>query len=121
MSQCPMCGNQRATLLFRQTDRLYRTTDKQFGIVRCVQCGLLLRGGKRPRGSRAALLTEHEAQLWRRTQLGLVGTERRARLLQLQGAQEIDPEEALIAADFGRGSLGSTPARCTRHLYLPPN
>ena len=41
MSQCPMCGNQRATLLFRQTDRLYRTTDKQFGIVRCVQCGLL--------------------------------------------------------------------------------
>ena len=40
MSQCPMCGCQGATLLFRQTDRLYRTTQKQFAVVRCRQCGL---------------------------------------------------------------------------------
>jgi SAM-dependent methyltransferase len=41
MSQCLMCGSDRATLLFCQTDRLYGTTDKQFGIVRCDQCGLM--------------------------------------------------------------------------------
>jgi len=36
-----MCGSDRASLLFRQTDRLYGTTDKQFGIVRCEQCRLI--------------------------------------------------------------------------------
>jgi SAM-dependent methyltransferase len=41
MSECPMCGNTRATLLFRQTDRLYRTTQTQFAVVRCGQCGLI--------------------------------------------------------------------------------
>jgi SAM-dependent methyltransferase len=35
-----MCGNDRASLLFRQTDRLYRTTRKQFAVLRCQQCGL---------------------------------------------------------------------------------
>src|SRR5580698_6100415 len=41
MSGCLMCGGDRATLLFQQTDRLYGTTDKQFGVVRCDQCGLI--------------------------------------------------------------------------------
>ncbi len=41
MSACLMCGSDRAALLFRQTDRLYGTTDKLFGVVRCEQCGLL--------------------------------------------------------------------------------
>jgi len=41
MSQCSMCGSDRATLLLRQTDRLYRTTTKEFGVVRCQQCGLI--------------------------------------------------------------------------------
>lgn len=41
MIPCPMCGGERATLLFHQTDRLYRTTDKLFGIVRCERCGLM--------------------------------------------------------------------------------
>ncbi len=41
MSQCLLCGDDRASLLFRQTDRLYATTGKQFGIVRCDQCGLI--------------------------------------------------------------------------------
>ena len=36
-----MCGCDRATLLLRQTDRLYRTTTKEFGVVRCQQCGLI--------------------------------------------------------------------------------
>lgn len=36
-----MCGNHRASLLLRQTDRLYRTTVKEFGVVRCQQCGLI--------------------------------------------------------------------------------
>jgi SAM-dependent methyltransferase len=41
MSACLMCGGDRATLLFQQTDRLYGTTDRQFGVVRCGQCGLI--------------------------------------------------------------------------------
>jgi len=36
-----MCDSDRATELFRQTDRLYRTTQKQFAVVRCHQCGLV--------------------------------------------------------------------------------
>jgi SAM-dependent methyltransferase len=36
-----MCGSDRATLLFRQTDRLYRTSEKQFDVVRCGECGLV--------------------------------------------------------------------------------
>jgi SAM-dependent methyltransferase len=36
-----MCGSARTSLLFRQTDRLYRTTEKQFRVVRCGQCGLV--------------------------------------------------------------------------------
>jgi 2-polyprenyl-3-methyl-5-hydroxy-6-metoxy-1,4-benzoquinol methylase len=40
MSTCLLCGGQSAAFLFRQTDRLYRTTRKQFAVVRCRQCGL---------------------------------------------------------------------------------
>jgi hypothetical protein len=40
MSVCLMCGGGNASLLFRQTDRLYRTTRKEFSVVRCEQCGL---------------------------------------------------------------------------------
>lgn len=40
MSACLMCGSEQASLLFRQTDRLYRTTKKVFDVVRCQQCGL---------------------------------------------------------------------------------
>jgi len=40
MSACLLCGCDGATLLFRQTDRLYRTTRKEFAVVRCRQCGL---------------------------------------------------------------------------------
>jgi SAM-dependent methyltransferase len=36
-----MCGSSKSTLLFRQTDRLYRTTKKQFGVVCCGQCKLM--------------------------------------------------------------------------------
>jgi len=36
-----MCDSDRASLLFRQTDRLYRTTRKQFAVLRCRQCGLM--------------------------------------------------------------------------------
>lgn len=53
MSPCLMCGSDRATLLFRQTDRLYGTTSKQFGIVRCGECGLM-RLDPRPEGEELA-------------------------------------------------------------------
>jgi 2-polyprenyl-3-methyl-5-hydroxy-6-metoxy-1,4-benzoquinol methylase len=41
MSACPLCGHDRASLVLRQTDRLYGTTDKLFAIVRCERCDLL--------------------------------------------------------------------------------
>ncbi|MBZ5581739.1 MAG: class I SAM-dependent methyltransferase [Acidobacteriia bacterium] len=40
MNVCPMCRSANAKLWFRQTDRLYRTTDRQFAVVRCAACGL---------------------------------------------------------------------------------
>ena len=41
MSACLMCGCGSFTALFHGSDRLYRTTTKQFSVVRCDQCGLL--------------------------------------------------------------------------------
>jgi SAM-dependent methyltransferase len=38
---CPACGSTEHTLLFRSTDRLYRTTKKQFEIVECKRCHLI--------------------------------------------------------------------------------
>jgi SAM-dependent methyltransferase len=40
MSACVVCGSEESTVLFRGPDRLYRTTDKQFVVVRCRECGL---------------------------------------------------------------------------------
>jgi SAM-dependent methyltransferase len=40
MSACVVCGCQRSMLLFRQSDRLYRTTTRSFSVVRCAGCGL---------------------------------------------------------------------------------
>jgi SAM-dependent methyltransferase len=41
MSGCLVCGSGRAARLFRASDRLYRTTAKEFDVVRCGDCGLL--------------------------------------------------------------------------------
>ncbi len=41
MSACVLCGQQQAALLFSGADRLYATTSKEFGVVRCSGCGLL--------------------------------------------------------------------------------
>jgi SAM-dependent methyltransferase len=40
MSACLLCGGDKTVLLFRQTDRLYRTTSREFAVVRCAGCGL---------------------------------------------------------------------------------
>ncbi len=41
MSACLLCGGARCEVLFRGSDRLYRTTDRIFAVVRCTDCGLL--------------------------------------------------------------------------------
>jgi SAM-dependent methyltransferase len=41
MSVCILCGDHAATPLFRSSDRLYRTTTREFDVVRCGNCGLL--------------------------------------------------------------------------------
>ncbi len=38
---CPLCGRREAEFRYRQSDRLYRTTNKEFQIVECAGCGLL--------------------------------------------------------------------------------
>jgi len=38
---CPACGSRQTRSLFRATDRLYQTTDKQFSVVECLGCGLI--------------------------------------------------------------------------------
>jgi len=40
MSACLVCGSDRFAPLFQASDRLYRTTARQFAVVRCRQCGL---------------------------------------------------------------------------------
>jgi SAM-dependent methyltransferase len=35
------CGSDRSSTLFRGSDRLYRTTSKEFSVVRCGECGLV--------------------------------------------------------------------------------
>jgi len=41
MSACLLCGSPSATALYRATDRLYRTTQRIFTVVRCGECGLM--------------------------------------------------------------------------------
>ena len=41
MSGCLLCGSARGQVLFRASDRLYRTTTEIFSVVRCGECGLL--------------------------------------------------------------------------------
>jgi len=41
MSACVVCGSDRFARMFRASDRLYRTTAKEFDVVRCGQCGLM--------------------------------------------------------------------------------
>src|ERR1019366_22131 len=40
MSACLVCGSEESTALFRGPDRLFRTTAKEFVVVRCTDCGL---------------------------------------------------------------------------------
>ena len=41
MSACLLCGSRDCSELFRASDRLYRTTDEEFAVVRCSGCGLM--------------------------------------------------------------------------------
>jgi SAM-dependent methyltransferase len=41
MSSCAVCGSDRFAQLFRASDRLYRTSAKEFDVVRCGACGLM--------------------------------------------------------------------------------
>jgi SAM-dependent methyltransferase len=38
---CLLCGSADHQPLFRASDRLYHTTDQQFSVVRCADCGLI--------------------------------------------------------------------------------
>src|SRR5262245_37142214 len=41
LGRCPRCENTALTILFLATDRLYRTTSREFQIVECAGCSLL--------------------------------------------------------------------------------
>ncbi len=41
MSACLVCGSAKLSPLFQASDRLYHTTEKEFSVVRCGQCGLV--------------------------------------------------------------------------------
>ncbi len=53
MSACILCGSSAGKILFRATDRLYRTTGKTFDLVACSGCGLI-RLSPRPTAAEAA-------------------------------------------------------------------
>jgi SAM-dependent methyltransferase len=41
MSTCLVCGSEQFATIFRGSDRLYHTTEREFSVVRCAKCGLL--------------------------------------------------------------------------------
>ena len=41
MTACVLCGSDRLAPLYRASDRLYRTTRKEFTVARCGGCGLM--------------------------------------------------------------------------------
>jgi SAM-dependent methyltransferase len=41
MSACLVCGGEQSTPLFRASDRLYGTTNREFSVVRCAHCGMI--------------------------------------------------------------------------------
>lgn len=41
MSACLVCGGVQKTPMFRASDRLYRTTAREFAVVRCAHCGMI--------------------------------------------------------------------------------
>ena len=101
----------------RRNDRRARRSPSAGGRRRPksrVKRSLFLCGGKRPGGTRAALLAKHEAHLLRRLQLRPVGAKGRAWLCQIQGAEKVLTEEAVLA-----GHLLFAPARCLRHCCPP--
>lgn len=67
-----------------------------------MQRRLLLSRREGPRGARPPLLPEDETQLRRRLQLSLGGAKGRARLRQIQRAEHVALEEAVLAADLPR-------------------
>ena len=38
---CPRCRTESYTTLFQSSDRLYGTTDRRFGVIECMHCGLI--------------------------------------------------------------------------------
>src|ERR1700688_2036518 len=84
-----------------------------------VKRGLLVGRGEGPCGAGAALLAEDEAHLLRRPQLRLAGTVGRAGLLNRQGTETVDLEEAVLACDLLRGPPGRACALLARHLRNP--
>ena len=69
-----------------------------------VQRRLFLRGGEGPGGARALLLAKDEAQLLRRPELSGIGTEGGTGLGEIEGAEQVAPEEALIARHLERAT-----------------
>ena len=77
--------------------------ERRGGAALTVQGGLLVRAGEGPRGRGAALLAEGEAQLARRAQaVGMVRPEGRAGLVEVQRAQQVAAEVAVVARDLLR-------------------
>src|SRR3954470_14161021 len=86
-----------------------------------MEGGLLLGAREGPGRLAPALLPEDEAQLARRAQsVGMIRTEGGARLVELEGAEAVAGEEALLARDLVR-PLGAA-RRCDdcRQLQEPP-
>jgi hypothetical protein len=85
-----------------------------------VHRGLLLGRRERPRGPRAPLLAEDEPELLRRAQLRLVGTERGARLGQVERAEQVHPEVALLTAHLVH-ACGRAPSLLALRHRRPPD
>lgn len=58
---CPLCGSRDSRPRFRATDRLFRTTARQFQVVECASCGVLFLA---PRPSTEELAAYYPEGYW---------------------------------------------------------
>jgi SAM-dependent methyltransferase len=77
---CLLCHSDEFSELFRGTDRLYRTTEKRFSVVRCRSCGMMR---MEPAPEPHELAAYYPPHYWFRPQASLAGRleERYRRLL----------------------------------------
>lgn len=119
-SACPRCDNLNRAVLYSGSDRLYRTTERNFQVVECGQCGLLRID---PMPSREELAEFYPSSYWWESDRGSIGrlaeAYRRTVLWDHVrfAAQSVDPPGPVLDIGCGGGSFLSALQRRGYEVY----